>query len=99
MVVSSEMTARGLKYKVTRVERGEMIGNAHERLFLPGKYVVFLFFKDKDGRTQIHHNGCQFLGQRGKHACACPLRLSYNAVDSHIGKLRSIFRAIGRDGE
>ena len=45
MVVSSEMTARGLEYKVTRVERGEMIGNVHERLFLPGKYVVFLFLK------------------------------------------------------
>ena len=67
----------------------------------PRDICRFLIFKDKDGRTQIHHNGCQFLGQRGKHACACPLRLSYNTVDSYIGKLRSIFQAIniGRDGE
>ena len=48
---------------------------------------------------QIHHNGCQFLGRRGKHTCACPLQLSYNTVDSYIGKLRSIFHAIGRDRE
>ena len=58
-----------------------------------------LIFKDKDDRTQIHHNGCQFVGKRGKHTCACPLRLSYNTVDSYIGKLISIFHAIGRDGE
>ena len=65
----------------------------------PRDICRFLVFKDKDGRTQIHHNGCQFLGQRGKHTCACPLRLSYNTVDSYIGKLISIFHAIGRDGE
>ena len=65
----------------------------------PRDICRFLIFKDKDGRTQIHHNGCQFLGQRGKHTCACLLRLSYNTVDSYIGKLGSIFHAIGRDGE
>ena len=27
------------------------------------------------------------------------MRLSYKTVDSYIGKLRSIFHAIGRDGE
>lgn len=59
----------------------------------------FLIFKDKDGRTQVHRNSCKFIGQRGKHSCGCPLRLSYNTVDSYIGKLRSIFHAIGRDGE
>ena len=40
-----------------------------------------------------------FLGQRGKQSCGCPLRLSYKTVDSYIGKLRSIFHSIGRDGE
>ena len=59
----------------------------------------FLIFKNKDGRTQIHHNGWQFVGQRGKHTCACPLRLSYDTADSYIGKLGSIFHAVGRDGE
>ena len=71
---------------------------------LPGRVSLatvcrFLIFKDKDGRTQVDHNSCKFIGQRGKHSCGCPLRLSYNTVDSYIGKLRSIFHAIGRDGE
>ena len=41
----------------------------------------------------------EFLGQRGNQSCGCPLRLSYKTVDSYIGKLRSIFHSIGRDGE
>ena len=65
----------------------------------PWDICRFLTCKDKDGRTQIHHNGCKFVGQRGKQTCGCPLRLSYKTVDSYIGKLRSIFHAIGRDGE
>ena len=65
----------------------------------PQDLCRFLIFKDKDGRTQVHRNSCKFIGQRGKHFCGCPLRLSYNTVDSYIGKLRSIFHAIGRDGE
>ena len=65
----------------------------------PRDLCRFLIFKDKHGKTQIHHNSCEFLGQRGKHSCGCPLRLSYKTVDSYIGKLRSIFHSIGRDGE
>ena len=56
--------------------------------------VVFLFLK-----TQVHRNGCVCLGQRGSNPCDCPLRLSYKTVDSYIGKRRSIFHAVGRDGE
>ena len=59
----------------------------------------FLVHKDKNGKTQVHRNGCPHLGKRGTHDCACPLRLSYKTVDSYIGKLRAIFHAIGRDGE
>lgn len=65
----------------------------------PQDLCRFLIFKDKDGRTQVHRNSCKCIVQRGKHSCGCPLRLSYNTVDSYIGKLRSIFLAIGRDGE
>lgn len=65
----------------------------------PRDLCRFLIFKDEHGRTQVHRNGCLFLGQRGTHPCDCPLRLSYKTVDSYIGKLRSIFHAIGRDGE
>ena len=65
----------------------------------PRDLCRFLAFKDRGGKTQVHRNGCAFLGQRGTHSCGCPVRLSYKTVDSYIGKLRSIFHAIGRDGE
>ena len=48
---------------------------------------------------QIHHNRCHLVGLRCKYLCFCPLRCSYNTVDSFIGKLRFIFHTIGRDGE
>ena len=31
--------------------------------------------------------------------CDCPSRLSYKTVDSYVGKLRAIFRFIGREGD
>ena len=65
----------------------------------PRDLCRFLIFKDRHGKTQVHRNGCTFLGQRGIHSCGCPLRLSYKTVDSYIGKLRAIFHANGRDGE
>ena len=65
----------------------------------PRDLCRFLIFKDKRGKTQVHLNTCEFLGQHGKQSCGCPLRLSYKTVDSYIGKLRSIFHSIGRDGE
>ena len=65
----------------------------------PRDLCRFLIFKDKHGKTQVHLNMCEFLGQRGKQSCGCPLRLSYKTVDFYIGKLRSIFHSIGRDGE
>ena len=57
----------------------------------PRDLCRFLVYKDKHGKTQVHCNSCSFMGQRGKHPCGCPMRLSYKTVDSHIGKLRSIF--------
>ena len=59
----------------------------------------FLIFKDRNGKTQVHRNGCPHLGQKGKYDCACPFRLCYKTVDSYIGKLRAIFHSLGRDGE
>ena len=56
--------------------------------------------KGKNGKTQVHRNRCPLLGKRGTFDCACQLRLSYKTVDSyHIGILRAIFHAIGRNGE
>ena len=65
----------------------------------PRDLCRFLVYKDKNGKTQVHRMGCEFLGQKGKHSCDCPMRLSYKTVDSYIGKLRAIFHANGRNGE
>ena len=65
----------------------------------PRDICRFLVFKDKDGKTQVHSNGCNHLGKQGTFECGCPLRLSYKTVDSYIGKLPAFFHAIGRDGE
>ena len=47
----------------------------------------------------VHFDSCQFLGLQGKQNCNCPTRLSAGTVDSLIGKLRSIFNALGRCGD
>ncbi|KAL9965310.1 hypothetical protein ACROYT_G029091 [Oculina patagonica] len=63
----------------------------------PRDICRFLVFKDKNGKTQIHRNGCKYLGQAGRYTCGCPVRLSYKTVDSYIDrKLRDSDRAIDR---
>ena len=61
----------------------------------PPDICRFLVYKDKSGKTQVHKNGCIYLGKKGSFKCGCPLRLSYNTVDSYvyIGKLTAIFHA------
>ena len=48
---------------------------------------------------RVHSNGCPHLGKRDVHPCGCPVRLSFNTLDSFMGKLRAIFAAVGRQGE
>ena len=59
----------------------------------------FLIFKDQHGKIQVHSNGYQHMGKKGKYDCGCPLCFSYKTVDSYIGKLKAIFHSIGRDEE
>ena len=66
---------------------------------IPRDVCRFLIFKDKDGKTQIHRNGCDHIGKKGRFSCGCVIRLSYKTIDSYIGKLRAILHSIGRDGE
>ena len=47
----------------------------------------------------VHFDSCQFLGLQGKQTCNCPTRLSADTADSLIGKLRSIFNALGCSGD
>lgn len=66
---------------------------------LPSDIRKFLVFKDSKGKTQVHIMGCGFKGRHGFFTCGCPLRCSVGYVDSLIGKLRAIFRDIGRGTE
>lgn len=65
----------------------------------PRNICHYLMNKDKNGKTQVHGNGCPHLGKRATFECACPLRLAYNTVDSYIGKSRAIFPSVGHDRE
>ena len=77
-----------------------MLSRGENRLSaLPRDICRFLIWKDRNGKTQVHPNGCPYLGRRDVHPCGCPVRLSFNTVDSFIGKLRAIFAAVGRQGE
>ena len=65
----------------------------------PKDIVRYLVWKDSKGRTQVHKDGCHYLGQQGKYPCDCPYRLSADTVHSTIGKLRSMFNHEGRSGD
>ena len=76
-----------------------LLGKPSLAIVSPCNLCRFLVFKNGGGKTQVHRNGCVYLGQRGTHSCGCPVRLSYKTDDYYIGILRSIFHAICRDGE
>ena len=65
----------------------------------PTDIVRFLVWKDGKGKTMVYKDSCQFFGLQGKQTCNCPTRLSAGTVDSLIGKLRSIFNALGRTSD
>lgn len=65
----------------------------------PPDILRFLVWKDRKGKTQVHDKSCPFIGNGGKSPCECPTRLAAGTVDSTIGKLRSIFHALGRSSD
>lgn len=65
----------------------------------PLDVVRFLVYKDGEGKTTVHSGHCPHVGLSASVNCECPWRLSYNTVDSYIGKLRAIFRDAGRQGD
>ena len=73
----------------------------HQNLFTatPRDICRFLVFKDCNGKTKVHHNGCPAAVGHTATTCQCPTRLAYKTIDSYIGKLRSIFNTYGRQGE
>ena len=54
----------------------------------PRDVCTFLVWKDKKGKTQVYSNGCPHLGKRDVHPCGCPVRLSFNTLDSFISNLQ-----------
>ena len=62
----------------------------------PQDVTKFLVQRGRNGRTQVHEDGCQFLGLHGVQACPCPKRLASGTIDSMIGKLRAFFNRTGR---
>ena len=62
----------------------------------PDDVVSFLVWKDRFGKTVVHHDSCPYFGDKTKSACLCPRRLAFGTVDSVIGKLRAIFSQWGR---
>ena len=60
---------------------------------------MFLVFKDSKWKTQVHHNTCEFRGQKGRFQCSCPVRLTAGSVDSLIGQIRAIYRDFGRGSD
>ena len=65
----------------------------------PKDICRFLAWKDKGGKTQVHASNCLYLGKHGFHKCGCPTRVSHRTVDTLIGKLRAVFKEVGRDGD
>ena len=93
------LTLKGTRGFLFRPARLWHTYHCHLPLSLSLSLCRFVVYKDNHGRTQVHRNSCSFMGQRRKHPCSCPMRLSYKTVDSYIGRLRSVFHANGRNGE
>ena len=62
----------------------------------PEDVIKFLYYRDNNGRTQVHRLGCSNLGLHGIKDCGCPVRLAAGTLDSFVGKIRAFFNNIGR---
>ena len=79
IVVGNEMTARGLEHKITRVERGEVIGNVHKLSFRdPNHFRV--------GELHAHYLFWESVAER------CPEMATQTDVLNWIKHKVSIFR-------
>lgn len=65
----------------------------------PEDVRLFLMFKDKKGKNQVHELNCPFLGKYKKQNCFCLTRLASGTVSSLMGQLKSLFEDCGRQGE
>ena len=57
--------------------------------------VNYLISADSRGKTIVHSMECE---RQLSPPCSCPVRLAFKTVDSTIGRLRSAFNDLGREG-
>ena len=57
--------------------------------------VNYLISADSRGKTIVHSMECK---RPLSTLCSCPVRLAFKTVDSTIGRLRSAFNDLGREG-
>ena len=58
----------------------------------------FLIFKEKNGKTQLHDDICQFRTNHGLQSCHCPRTLAFKSVDSLWEKLERFSETRGVQG-
>ena len=63
----------------------------------PEDICMFLAFKDKTGKTPVHHKDCVAIGEKST-TCPCPRRLAFGTVTNKISQLKSIFEQKGMEG-
>ena len=63
----------------------------------PDDLIRFLIWRDRLGKTVIHHDHCPHFSTNLKQpTCDCPRRLAAATVDNNIAKLRTIFLSVSR---
>ena len=63
----------------------------------PDDLICFLIWRDRFGKTIIHHDYCPYFGTSLRRlTCDCPRRLAAATVDNNIAKLRNIFLPTSR---
>lgn len=86
-----------------QVELTDFLSSLHPTKTLhnatPEDVRKFIVFKERKGRTKLHVISCMHRGKPGKMSCDCPVTMAAKSVDSLIGKIRAIFRDLGRNGE
>ena len=64
----------------------------------PQDIVSFLIWRDRFGKTILHSKDCA-SSLREKDSCSCPRFLAAGMIDNNIGKLKTIFKELGRDSQ
>ena len=73
----------------------QLPGQPTDMCCTPDDVVTYLISEDCKGKTVVHAIECR---RPMSPPCSCPIRLAFKTVDSTIGRLRSAFNDLGREG-